>query len=147
MELPPDPVEEPAAEAVPAGQVFGWTVEISRNVVAWRKNRGISQERLAARAHISRETLRRIEMGGDTKLTTIERIALVLKLQPSMLTNDDPNRELPVPGPPYDQNGDRATPPYRPGKGKGDLKLAHSGQPERPSQLRLARVAVSPVEP
>lgn len=58
----------------------------ARNLRLWRRQRGVSQEALAADAEISREYLSALERAGySASIDVIERLAKALQVEPSLL--------------------------------------------------------------
>ncbi len=59
---------------------------VAMRVKQWRERRGLTQERLAAKAGISRGYLARLETARqDPKLSTLEKIAKALKVDVTKL--------------------------------------------------------------
>lgn len=51
---------------------------IQQRVIAFRKMRGISQERLAELSGLNKNTITKIEKGGDCTISTIDKIESAL---------------------------------------------------------------------
>ena len=60
-----------------------------------RKQAGLSQRRLAERARVSRQTINRLEQGANARYDTIELLAQALKVTPTRLIKQSPQRHLP----------------------------------------------------
>lgn len=61
-----------------------------------RKQAGLSQRRLAERARVSRQTINRLEQGANARYDTIELLAQALKVTPTRLVRQSPQRHLPA---------------------------------------------------
>lgn len=62
----------------PMEEARAFTRRIGERVCQARKGRGWSQEELAKRAELNKETVNRLELGGNAKVDTVVRIAAVL---------------------------------------------------------------------
>lgn len=65
-----------------------------------RETRGWSQDEIATRAKVSRETVWRAEQSGNVGVLLLYRIAHVLDVDISVLFGGHVRREEPAPGPP-----------------------------------------------
>jgi transcriptional regulator with XRE-family HTH domain len=67
-------------------------IRLGRKIKEFRKKRGITQERLSELAETSYKYIQRIEGKNppDVRLTTIVRLAKVLKVKPAELLGDLP---------------------------------------------------------
>lgn len=54
-----------------------------------RLRAALTQQQLAERAGVLRATIARLEHGGDTRLTTVRKLADALKCEPHELLGDD----------------------------------------------------------
>ena len=63
--------------------------QVGQRVRRLREERGISQEQLGVRAGLTSRTVRRIEQGEDTKITSLAAIADVLDVDLTALLNND----------------------------------------------------------
>jgi transcriptional regulator with XRE-family HTH domain len=69
-------------------------MEIGFHLMAWRREKGLTQEALARRANLSRPYLSRLEAGhADPALSSLRRIAMALDLRLGQLLEETPEQK------------------------------------------------------
>ncbi|WP_334162653.1 helix-turn-helix domain-containing protein [Phenylobacterium sp.] len=64
---------------------------LGRNVKAWRRQRGLTQEELAARADMDRSYVSDLERGQrNPSVKALGRLALALDIEPALLLQIEP---------------------------------------------------------
>jgi transcriptional regulator with XRE-family HTH domain len=60
---------------------------------AWRTDKGMTQEELAAAADVDRKTVLRAEAGGTVSVVTLAKLARALDISVHMLRHTDPDQQ------------------------------------------------------
>src|SRR5688572_21240357 len=69
-------------------------MDLGDRVKLWRRERGLSQERLAEMARVSTRTVQRTEAGDRTRVTTVGALANALEVTATQLYSGPPSEEL-----------------------------------------------------